>query len=262
MSLYACWAPEPGNAPPWAEYREGYWYCKACWKWIDHKHVMTNRHLTRVENWYWRQEHSTAVSPAGSAARSAETGTATAGETPPTAGETPPTMPSSSPLPMPSPYPRTSLPYDVGTALSAARSAPGSSEEPQTKYIRCGNHASATPRPLQPLEIPNSNPGPLLRPAASISAAGSTQARCGSSQQSRLTVVGQMPTAESNFTEQFSTIRVSYAEGNVCIAFLRDDQQAFAFTLPAADATNLAAGVTTLMQIASGTVATGVYHRS
>ena len=57
-------------------------------------------------------------------------------------------------------------------------------------------------------------------------------------------------------------MRLSYAEGDVCIAFLRDDQQAFAFTLPAEDATKLAAGVTTLMQLASGTVATGVYHRS
>ena len=77
-----------------------------------------------------------------------------------------------------------------------------------------------------------------------------------------MTVVGQMPTAESNFTEQFSTILLSYAEGDVRIAFMRDGQQAFALTLPAEDATRLAAGVTTLMQLASGTVATGVYHRS
>ena len=79
MSLYACWAPEPDNVPPWAEYIDGYWYCNACWKWLDYKHVETGQHIKRVEYWYWRQAHSAAVLAARSAAQSAEAGPSAAG---------------------------------------------------------------------------------------------------------------------------------------------------------------------------------------
>ena len=67
-----------------------------------------------------------------------------------------------------------------------------------------------------------------------------------------------IPTAGSNLTEHFVIygIRLTYTDGNVCIAFLRDGQQVLALTMPAEDATQLAAGVTWLLQLASGTVIT------
>ena len=73
-----------------------------------------------------------------------------------------------------------------------------------------------------------------------------------------------IPTAGSNLTGHFAIYgtRLTYTDGNVCIAFLRDGQQALALTMPAEDATRLAAGVTTLLQLASGTAATSVYPRS
>ena len=72
MSLYVYWAPDPDNVPPWAENKEGWWYCRACWKYLDHKHVETGQHIRRV--YYWMQQHSVALSAAWSAARSAEAG--------------------------------------------------------------------------------------------------------------------------------------------------------------------------------------------
>ena len=74
--------------------------------------------------------------------------------------------------------------------------------------------------------------------------------------------VDQIPRTGSDFTQHFSVYRLTYTEGNVCIAFMRDGQQALALTMPAEDATRLATGVTTLLQLASGTVATSVYPRS
>ena len=70
--------------------------------------------------------------------------------------------------------------------------------------------------------------------------------------------VEQIPTAGSDLTGHFPIYgtRLTYTDGNVCIAFLRDGQQALALTMPAEDATQLAAGVTRLMQLASGTVIT------
>ena len=67
-----------------------------------------------------------------------------------------------------------------------------------------------------------------------------------------------IPTAGLNSAQHFGNyrIRLTYTDGNVCIAFLHDGQQVLALTMPAEDATQLAAGVTWLLQLASGTVIT------
>ena len=67
-----------------------------------------------------------------------------------------------------------------------------------------------------------------------------------------------IPTAGLNSAQHFGNyrIRLTYTDGNVCIAFLHDSQQVLALTMPAEDATQLAAGVTWLLQLASGTVIT------
>ena len=299
MSLYGCWAPEPDNVPPWAEYIDGYWYCNACWKWLDYKHVETGQHIKRVENWYWRQAHSAAVLAARSAAQSAEARPSaaeiaadmavstsvnhqdlaqlhaflhdnqrlTAGPTSSaaTAHKTAPTLPSPSPLPASLPSPQTSPPCLVAATLSAAGSGPGGSEEPREMQM---SHAptlfqiSTPPQPPPPRRIPNSTPPPPPYPAASTSAAGSTQAGGEWFQQTRTRSAGQIPTTESNVGQDFSHYLLTYTEGNVRIAFMRDGQQAVTLTMPAEEATRLAAGLTTLLQLASGTVATSVYPRS
>ena len=71
MSLYTYWAPEPDNVPPWAAKKGDWWYCEACWKYLDEKHVKSHEHSRRVYVWMQRQ-HSVALSAAWSAARAAE----------------------------------------------------------------------------------------------------------------------------------------------------------------------------------------------
>ena len=64
--------PESDNVPPWAENKGGWWYCRARWKYLDHKHAGSGQHVKRV--YYWIQQPSVALSAAWSAARSAEAG--------------------------------------------------------------------------------------------------------------------------------------------------------------------------------------------
>ena len=54
MSLYGCWTPDPDNVPPWATLKGRWWYCEACWKYLDEKHVVSAEHHRRVYIWMYR----------------------------------------------------------------------------------------------------------------------------------------------------------------------------------------------------------------
>ena len=54
MSLYGCWTPDPDNVPPWATLKGRWWYCEACWKYLDEKHVVSAEHHRRLHIWMYR----------------------------------------------------------------------------------------------------------------------------------------------------------------------------------------------------------------
>ena len=128
------------------------------------------------------------------------------------------------------------------------------------------------PRPISTV-IP---PPPLLCPDATMSAAGSPPVGYPWPQQTMMTSVDQVPTAGSEYWLQQTWMRLgdqipttgsnstgyfgrydtrlTYKEGNVCIEYTRDGQQALTLTMPADEATRLAAALTGLLQLAGGTV--------
>ena len=71
MSLYTHSGPELYNVPPWAAKKGDWWWCEACWKYLDEKHVKSHDHSRRVYFWMQRQ-HSVALSTVWSAASAAE----------------------------------------------------------------------------------------------------------------------------------------------------------------------------------------------
>ena len=54
MSLYGCWTPDPDNVPPWATLKGRWWFCEACWKYLDEKHVVSAEHHRRLHIWMYR----------------------------------------------------------------------------------------------------------------------------------------------------------------------------------------------------------------
>ena len=64
--------------------------------------------------------------------------------------------------------------------------------------------------------------------------------------------VDQIPTTGSNSTGHFRTYnaRLTYEEGNVSIEYMHNGQRALAVTMPADEATRLAAALTELLQLA------------
>ena len=151
-------------------------------------------------------------------------------------------------------------PYLAAASPPAAGLVPTGSEESQQVRM---TRSTETPTPFQawihpqpPPPRQNSTllppPPPLPHPHASTSATESTAGSDYLLQHTQMRFVDQMPTTGSNSTGHFRTYnaRLTYEEGNVSIEYMRNGQRTLAVTMPADEATRLAAALTELLQLA------------